>query len=255
MYDKIKCFVINLKSRIDRKQHVIQNIQGNCRNLDYEFVPAIEPDNCGDYYEAVFGKKLISPEITPRMCCRLSHIYILHTIVEKNIDSQHQGILICENDVEFLVDVIARFAALDHRFDMLFLASIVKQSIRINENLHKLLRGNSTCCYCVDSQFVKTYHEALKEKWLYFDRTKQKIGKGFGFETIQNPNHGQNFVPDHDILVVNPLWAIPSTKVGINYSDLTECAAPKPYIKRTLESIYWYTSDWEDNKFYSKNWR
>lgn len=241
---RVKCFVINLRKRTDRRKNFIENVERCCPNLDYSVIDAIEPNGIDPYLKLIFGGKV--PETLKwtniqdspaahghatirHYCCRLSHFYILHLIKQKKLTKEYDRFIICEDDVEFLVDVNKKLDSMKEDFDMLFLSAAVKRSTEIHAGLHKYLKGLSTVCYCVGKNFIDHLYQKRIEHW------SKPADQKYGYEHMNS----REFMLRNKIYVPHPLWAIPSSKEGINFSDCSRRRTKGWRLEEYKKSINW----------------
>jgi len=152
----MKTFVINLKKRTDRLEH----IKKECERVGLEMI----------LVEAVDGKEAY-PEAPPRIWqaaygCQSSHIKALELILESREDG-----LILEDDCQFDNNFKERFDMcfneLPSDFDVFFLGGsllLEKSSEQYSDNLKRAKRVLCTHAYYVSKKAVKSLLEKAKEK-------------------------------------------------------------------------------------------
>lgn len=125
-----KIFFINLESRHDRRQEMIDTLKG----YDYERVEAVHTPNRG------------------YIGCVLSHIKCLSLAKERKYDS----VIILEDDFIFKSD--KRFDTMDipQTFDMLLLSNLIKQKKTYDETYDRVFQAEWTSGYSIKNHFYDT---------------------------------------------------------------------------------------------------
>lgn len=128
-------FVINLKHRVDRKEHVIQELQ-KLQNITYEFITAIE-------------------HVDPKIGCTLSHQYCINTAKQKNLEH----VMILEDDVIFESNVMEVFEnawkhVQKYEWNLLYLGGNIKDiATHVDDHLLRVQSVNTTHAYIIHERF------------------------------------------------------------------------------------------------------
>ena len=134
----LDCYIINLESRQDRKEYMLEEIKKLNLN-SVKFFPAVIHE-------------------IPIVGCTISHIECIRLAKERNLEY----VLILEDDVEFISNVTdvlnnswKSLQELD--WNILYLGGLIRDSgSYVNKNLISVLKVNTTHTYIVHNRFYDT---------------------------------------------------------------------------------------------------
>ena len=160
-----KIFIINLKTRLDRKRQIINEMnKQNISQNEYEIFTAVRPsiqdvNNWNSRYCEHCRK-----DIHPRnfdgyrqgcLGCLQSHVEICKLALIRG----YKNILILEDDTEFIENYskLEEYSKqIDHNYDMLYLAgSHLGKKISLTNNINKVVGTHTTGSYCIKENAMK----------------------------------------------------------------------------------------------------
>lgn len=149
-FDKI--FIINLKYRQDRLNQCLKQLKKYNIN-NYEIFEAIRPiykDIPKEYYNKLVVNQAVW-YVTGAVGCKMSHYKVIETAKKRNYNNflvLEDDFLINENDFE--KQIIENLNNLPNDWDMFYLGgnNLIAPKI-INENIHKVLKINTTHSYAM----------------------------------------------------------------------------------------------------------
>lgn len=137
----MKAFIINLKTRTDRKEQVLLELR-KLSEVEYSFIEAIEDED-------------------PKVGCNLSHQLCIRIAKEQNLPQ----VLILEDDVTFIEDALSIYkrawdSIQHHSWDMMYLGGNIKgYGEYVDDHLIKVEQVNTTHAYIVKDSFYDTILE------------------------------------------------------------------------------------------------
>jgi glycosyl transferase, family 25 len=151
-----RIFIINLKERIDRKNHMVKEL--NKQNMDnYEFFEAIKPTE----KEVLEWNKVYCNHVSKInykigcLGCLKSHIAIIKLALERG----YENILILEDDTVFsqpfdtIYEVANELEFIGETYDMLYLAGSHLGSKRmVTDNVMKIVGTYTTGSYLINKK-------------------------------------------------------------------------------------------------------
>lgn len=157
-FDDIKnVLYINLETRVDRKNHIEQELKKINLNGSRLDAVKIDKENHSKFKHSRLKQGAIG--------CTLSHIKCLEIALEHN----YNHIMILEDDAEFIYpellrDKINNFLETCREWDFVFISGnnygLYEQ---INENYIKVKNCLTTGCYIVNGHYIKTLLNNMKE--------------------------------------------------------------------------------------------
>jgi len=157
-FDDIKnVFYINLESRVDRKNHIEEELKKV--NLNGFRIDAVKIDKAN---HPIFKYSVVRQGA---IGCTLSHIKCLEIALENN----YNHIMIFEDDAQFiypelLKDKINIFLETCKEWDFVFISgNNVGPYEKVNENYIKVVSCQTTGCYIVNGHYIKTLLDNVKE--------------------------------------------------------------------------------------------
>lgn len=252
---KIKSFVINLKSRTDRRDHIRQNLEMFWPELEYGFFEAVTPDKVNDqidyYFEDVKDRKEINKN-KAKAACRISHLTVISDFYKSNEYEKYDALLVMEDDVGFLENMADKVqnTVFPADWDMLFLTSNVVRSKPAVSPWHKIFKSRSSACYLVARAFIPEYIDILKRSFeIRFITKKGKLNpsREYGFEHIEHHPDVKNIMLKSNIYTMSPLWATISAEGSLGYSNLNNKNTTEMKKRGYLRRINWYRPSYGRN--------
>lgn len=180
-------FIINLKHRTDRREHIIR--QMNQQGIhNYEFFDAIKPtieevrqwnkQFCHHVIQWVRPEQFNNYQIGCLGCLK-SHLEVQKLALKRG----YKRIMILEDDTEFIQpwDYFQNTVSQLSDYDMLYLSgSHMKQYKRLSnmKNIVKVTETNTTCSYCISEKamkfFVSNIDSFPKEVDIFFSNVIQQ---------------------------------------------------------------------------------
>ena len=142
-----RIFYINLKHRVDRKEHIEKEIR------------KIDPDlKKTERFEAVYHD-------IGGIGCGLSHIKVL----EKSIESGYENIIVFEDDFKFLVDTnsfknkLKKLFEFDKDYNICMLSRYIIEYNKINEDISEVIYGKNVSGVLINTRFFQTLKNNFEE--------------------------------------------------------------------------------------------
>ena len=175
-----KIYIINLKYRTDRLEHIIGEL--NKVNVDKNKVEIIEA-----VYEPELGA----------LGCAKSHIIAL----EKFIFSKNKNCLILEDDFSFVKDrkyIDNKLnSIINNDWDVIMFSGNIRKIDQINESFAKVIEIWTTSGYLVNqnyaSKILDNFKESREELQSIYNKVKEN-NKKFETENIEYQNHIQKLL-------------------------------------------------------------
>lgn len=172
-------YIINLENRIDRKNHVLNEMNKyNIKN--YEFFKAIRPEfNDIQKWNKSFLETYPTNYRIGALGCLLSHLHIIKSALANN----YKTILIMEDDVKFknIFNKIYHYSnQINNNFDMLYLCgSHLGTKEKITNNIFKIVGTLTTGSYIITEKAMKYFVDNIeghdKEADVFFSEKLQPL--------------------------------------------------------------------------------
>tara|TARA_B100000579_G_scaffold187137_1_gene152569 strand:- start:2154 stop:2807 length:654 start_codon:yes stop_codon:yes gene_type:complete len=168
--DVDKIFIINLASRQDRKEHMINEM--NRLNIhNFEFFKAIKPtikeiiewnnNYCNHVKHSFVHNKFLNYQIGCLGCLK-SHLAVCELALERN----YKKILILEDDTEFIysLEELSEYSKqINNDYDMLYLCgSHLGKKEKVTENIMKVNGTHTTGSYIITEKAMKYLIENIE---------------------------------------------------------------------------------------------